>query len=433
MKKFTISILLLYTSVCIKAQDYLINFTGSGQSTTVETVEVKNISQQTTLILSGSDILHLVDVVGINPVSEIKDRLLVYPNPINLSSRIEFYNTRTGDTRIEICDFTGKILTCTSSLLQQGNHIFKISGLCFGIYLVKVSTPEFIYMQRLISTSEIQTVPCLIYEGNTQGTLPQNHLRSINNIVDMQYNDGERLSFKGISSDYAHTITMVPTESQTIDFEFIECRDPAGRNYAVVTAGAQTWMAENLAYSSKINSASQISSAEPCYYVYGYNGTNVTEAKATEYYLDYGVLYNWAAAMTGCPAGWHLPSDNEWSNLTDFTGNINPDNIGNQLKSCRQMDSPLGGDCNTYIHPRWDVDSYNGNYGTDNVGFSCLPGGRKPGSGATEWIGEMGFWWSSTELYGSEAYVRYLAYNTSVVYSPYFNKTYGLSVRCVRD
>ncbi|MBS0010414.1 MAG: hypothetical protein KFF49_03335, partial [Bacteroidales bacterium] len=55
---------------------------------------------------------------------------------------------------------------------------------------------------------------------------------------------------------------------------------------------------------------------DPYYYVYGYEGSNVSEAKATINYQTYGVLYNWPAALTACPDGWHLPTDAERPSLS---------------------------------------------------------------------------------------------------------------------
>ena len=97
------------------------------------------------------------------------------------------------------------------------------------------------------------------------------------------------------------------------------------QTYRIVTIGSQTWMAENLKYLPSVVGPGPGSKKTPHYYVYGYNGTNVTDAKATANYNTYGVLYNWPAAMNGaassttnpsgvqgvCPDGWHLPSDAE--------------------------------------------------------------------------------------------------------------------------
>ncbi len=91
-------------------------------------------------------------------------------------------------------------------------------------------------------------------------------------------------------------------------------------------------MAENLAYLPSVNNCSESSPTQEKYYIYFHAGTNVSDAKATTNYKAYGVLYNWPAAMAGasnssyvpsgvkgiCPDGWHLPSDAEWTILSDY-------------------------------------------------------------------------------------------------------------------
>ncbi|RLD51917.1 MAG: hypothetical protein DRJ05_17940, partial [Bacteroidetes bacterium] len=71
---------------------------------------------------------------------------------------------------------------------------------------------------------------------------------------------------------------------------------------------------------------------------------------------SYGALYNWFAIDNTnglCPSGWHVPTDDEWTALTNFIGGASSPH-GNKLKSCKQVNSPLGGYCNTTEHPRWD-------------------------------------------------------------------------------
>ncbi|HLW09227.1 MAG TPA: SUMF1/EgtB/PvdO family nonheme iron enzyme, partial [Fermentimonas sp.] len=99
---------------------------------------------------------------------------------------------------------------------------------------------------------------------------------------------------------------------------FVDSRD--GNVYPTVTIGNQVWMAENLKYLPQVVGPATASETAPYNYVYDYNGTDVEAAKATENYSDYGVLYNWQAATEACPTGWHLPSDDEWRELTDFIG-----------------------------------------------------------------------------------------------------------------
>ena len=91
MKKATFLFILLFTTVLIKAQDYQISFTGSGQSTNVDSVFVENLTQGTTLELLGSDILHLVQTVGITSKPATNEDLQIFPNPMNETSKLKFH------------------------------------------------------------------------------------------------------------------------------------------------------------------------------------------------------------------------------------------------------------------------------------------------------------------------------------------------------
>ena len=111
------------------------------------------------------------------------------------------------------------------------------------------------------------------------------------------------------------------------------------------------------------------------------------------------------------PGGWHVPSDDEWEILTDHLGG--KDIAGTKMKS-------TGG---------WKND---GN-GTNESGFSGLPGGYRSNSGAFNSIGFDGYWWSSTEGSALNAWYRYLGYYNGVVSRSNVYKKNGFSVRCLRD
>lgn len=146
----------------------------------------------------------------------------------------------------------------------------------------------------------------------------------------------------------------------------------------------------------------------------------------------YGALYNWYAVIDPnglCPMGWHVPTTDEWTELTDYIGGANSPH-GNILKSCRQVNSPLGGSCSTSKHPRWD--EHGTNYGTDDYGFSGLPGGFRYLSGTFYGLGP-GFWWSSTETLSDYAWSRYLYNGYGFIGVYYYDKRRGFSVRCLKD
>jgi len=210
------------------------------------------------------------------------------------------------------------------------------------------------------------------------------------------------------------------------DGQMTDSRD--GTVYKTVTIGNQVWMAENLKYLPSVSGPQTGSQTEPHYYVYAYNGTNVAEAKATSNYKTYGVLYNWSAAMARsksskanpsriqgvCPKGWHVPSDAEWNQLTDYLGGLNT--AGGKLKhnGTTNWSSPNTG-------------------ATNESAFTALPSGLRTSSGIFNYIGKYGYWWSTTEGSANNVLDRSMRYDLGNVSSSNVGKEPGYSVRCLKD
>jgi len=203
---------------------------------------------------------------------------------------------------------------------------------------------------------------------------------------------------------------------------FTDSRD--GKVYKTIKIGNQTWLAENLAYLPAVNSSNEASTTEPRYYVYDYQGNDLIEAKANSNFQTYGVLYNYEAAKIAPPAGWHLPTDEEWKQLEMFLGmsQEEADDHGNRgTDEGDKLKSTSG----------WD-DNGNGN---NQSGFNALPGGIRDYNGGFSVIGEWGEFWSSTfdSAANTHAWNRYLTNTTIDVGRWGFEKRFGLSVRCVKD
>jgi uncharacterized protein (TIGR02145 family) len=188
--------------------------------------------------------------------------------------------------------------------------------------------------------------------------------------------------------------------------------------YRTRQIGEQVWMAENLNYNV---------SGSVCY--------DNSEANCDKY----GRLYNWATAMALpsicntascisqitakhrgiCPEGWHIPSDAEWKKLVDSAGGSSI--AGRYLKATSGWNSCGKGSSYSYQCE-------------DKYGFSAMPGGIGYSSGNFYFIGEYGYWWSTSEYRSEDAYYRDLHYLSDIAgWYNYGAKSSLLSVRCLHD
>jgi uncharacterized protein (TIGR02145 family) len=220
--------------------------------------------------------------------------------------------------------------------------------------------------------------------------------------------------------------------------------DSDGNEYLTILIGGQEWMASNL-------KTTTYRSGEPIEYP-GEDGAawlaNVTGAygwynNSVSNKPHYGAVYNWYATTHPdrlCPAGWKVPNNTDWSQLEQYLaaayGLSNEDIVGamgNRLKSCRQIGSPLGGECATALHPRWA--SHASHYGFDDFGFSALPIGSRVGENG-QFIDNTGLyahWWSTTAESEERAYVRYITFDSGRFFRGSNSKYVGYAVRCVRE
>jgi uncharacterized protein (TIGR02145 family) len=184
---------------------------------------------------------------------------------------------------------------------------------------------------------------------------------------------------------------------------FIDERD--GQTYKTVKMpDGKVWMAQNLNYKPE-------SGNSWCY--------NDDESMGEKY----GRLYDWDTAKLACPKGWRLPSREDWDSLGQAVGGERTPNEDGNIDwygAGKKLKSKSG----------WNK---NGN-GTDDYGFSALPGGgRYDSDGSFNGAGYGGDWWTATEGGAGNAYFRYIGYDYDDVFEDNNNKGYGFSVRCVAD
>jgi len=248
---------------------------------------------------------------------------------------------------------------------------------------------------------------------------------------------GSSSSFGSSSSSGGGDIPIAGCPDAVTGSNSLTC---GGKTYATVEIGGKIWMKENLNYNavgSKCGDAS----------------TNTLKDENTAACDTYGRLYNWSAAMALpskcnsalstsdtdcaigtpnhrgiCPSGWHIPSNAEWDALyrsADGTsGTDSPYSSPTAGKHLKAQDGWT--DCG----PSGSGKDY---LCEDTKAFAALPGGFGYSDGYFSNVGDIGYWWSSSEYDANSAYYRGMNYHYEDAYWDYNDKSYLSSVRCLQD
>lgn len=197
--------------------------------------------------------------------------------------------------------------------------------------------------------------------------------------------------------------------------------------YKTVVIGKYIWMAENLK-TTKFNDGTEIQ------FITGSSNWSVLNDAAYCWYDDdkansviYGALYNFFAVNTGklCPKGWRVPSDEEWKYLEGYVDSLHK--IGDPIWDESRIRGYNAGTC-LKAKLGWKL----GGNGTDDYGFSALPGGERLTSFNNS-KGSCGFWWTCTEFEQSGAWYRCIIYSFSEISRGPHPKRMGFSVRCLKN
>ena len=464
MKKILCFITLALMGTAGFAQTVTLTFTGQdagNQYVQLDRVSVTNLTKdwQETLIWPDTT-LTMQNGTGIDEISDYGSFGLSQntPNPFNGITYVNLTVADAGTVTLDIVDGNGRIVATRHGTSRQcGTHQFRISMAAAGTYVLtarqngKTSSIKMvcngggngngIEYAGIVGTHHGTSLRCATPKSPTRG------------ITTHPFNFGDIMKYVGFATINdteveSLNITQAQNASQTFVLLFSSpCNgtptvtDIDGNVYNTVQIGSQCWMKENLrttkyADNTFIPKDGSYSLTEPYRYAPDNDSLNVP---------TYGYLYNWPAVMHGtassstnpsgvqgiCPMGWHVPSNAEWTQLTDYVSSISEYVCGSDNSYiAKALAAATGWYTNDYT-AEIECAVANDQSSNNSTGFSAMPAGIYNGDYIE--FGNSTFFWSSTMSDINSAYCRHLAFTTSrLLYDDQY-KGRGFSVRCVRD
>lgn len=460
MKKITI--LILHTLICTMgiAQQVVLTFSGQDihahEYVQLSRIEIADVTHNWRDTLIYPDTVAILTVgVGIEENTDNNTFGLAQnnPNPFSGNTNVSLNLAEAGAIAMDIRDVTGRTIdTWHAAFLPIGVHQFHISIADAGIYFLtacqngKTTSVKMVNNGNgtknsieYVETVEAQSHAFQLHQKNgTKGTIPY------------AFSIGDAMTYKGYATingeEMESDLLIKPQlESEEIIFDFTipfvcgsdSIIDADGNSYHTVSIGNQCWMRENLKTTKYANGTAITTGNETSNVVaYWYYPNNDAANKDL-----HGLLYNWKAVMGDeasstanpsgvqgiCPIGWHVPSDAEWTQMTDYVSSQSEYICNNYTTYIAKALASTTG---------WDNNNYECNVGNDSgsnnaTNFSAVPSGLFDGN--YNYFGARAHFWTSTENDSASAFGRYLFYNVGGV-SYYSNdKNKGFSVRCVRD
>ena len=370
------------------------------------------------------------------------------PNPFEESTIVSLCVPEAGNVELEMYDLSGKKVSGYSAYFTAGKHQFRVSAKSPQTYMLTAH-----YAQQTVSIKMISAGYGSANQITYDGTQPIN--MSIKKNLYRAFDYGDLMTYKGYIELEGEDFGSEVVEKQQIVSEYIDLNintfkldgnpcigkqktvtDIDNNVYNTVQIGSQCWMKENLrttkyADGTPIDQGNSTSTTMAYWYYPNNNESN----KAT-----YGLLYNWKAVMGSasssntnpsgvqgiCPNGWHVPSDAEWTQLTDYVSSQNQYVCGsNASYIAKALASNTGWE-------ETDGTCAVGNDQSNNnaLGFGALPAGYY--GGRYDIFGIFAYFWSATES-GAGAFGRYLCSRSAVVVKTAYSQVESYSVRCLRD
>lgn len=450
MKKFFLFIVMSLLGSCVMAQSSVtLTFTcrsDSGVYVQPDYIIIKNLTQNWSDTIYFPDTVYTLDLTtGIGSYSNASITSQVVPNPFSGTSMVNLSLPEQGLVSVEVADMIGRIVASNKYRIQTpGLHQYRVTLHNPGTYIFKARQNGKTTSVKMLNQNDggrdaVEYVGAISEASKGGAAEPKSTKFDSLNYTHV----GDQMSYVGYihrhaSAEILQEINNSETLTLTFNSDGLPCNGAAtvsdidGNVYNTVQIGAQCWMNENLrvtryADNTEIPVGGNGGYDTPYRYVPG-NESNVAA---------YGYLYNWPAVMRGaassgnglqgvCPNGWYMPSNEDWLQLFNYVGGID-ENVcnGDSSHIAKALAAAIGWEnSGTPCAPGNDL------FMNNVSGFAASPAGRYGDLFGS--FGESAYFWSSTAH--DDYYAKYVGmhYNREKVVNSQCDKTYGLSVRCLR-
>ena len=485
MKKLFILYTMVLSCVMGFAQTVTLTFTGRDADNhfiPFNRVLVANVTQGWQETLYYPDTILVMGGTGIEENAITKSFALAQnnPNPFEVTTKATLTTSEAGEVTMEMLDMNGRMVASQKfAAIQAGVHQFVLTVAAPGTYILtarqngKTSSIKRVNNGRgPMDRIEYAGVSGMKIGKSQQGTVSKGSIGNPFNLGDeMVYIGYVNINGTEYASQTIHENQLV-SENFVLNFDVTALvvvqpclgaptvTDHEGHVYNTVQIGHQCWTKENLRTTTSPSTGTYLIPASGTDYTFtGKQARWYNDDPTTYAPMNYGLLYNWNAAVDTfntaygemsvntavnnavsvthnghrrgiCPAGWHLPSDAEWTEMTDYVSS--------------QSEYVCGGNTSYIAKALADSVGWNNSVGTcvvgnnqstnNSTGFSAVPAGFCHGSSFNV-AGNYAYFWSLSQYEGNPnyTYYRYLNYFYANVYRNANDKSIGYSVRCLRD
>ncbi len=415
-------------------------FTAENNGTYVQldSIKIMNRTLGGDTVLVYPDTVLVIEYVGIPENLNTSEGFSVqaYPNPVADYTKLSLFIPENDVVRIHVTDLMGRLIIRHEQELLKGIHTFTFTPGGENFYLVTAEWKGYFKTVKIVNlTKSAGKISSLSYEGFDE---IKGQVKAMVAVQSFDYTPGDELLYIGYTADLESGIIDAPNESRTYTFQFatnIPCPgvptvEYEGQVYNTIQIFSQCWLKENLNVGGMINGTIEQSN----------NGTieKYCHNNQPDSCEKYGALYQWDEMMQYttkpgvqgiCPPGWHIPSDEE---IKILEGAVDRDyGFGNPEWDDYDFSEYRGFDGGTNL--KSTTGWYNGGDGTDLFGFSSLPNGYRMEDGT---FGSSCKWsdlWTSSQNSTVTAWDHYVSYWQPGIMRWYYDKVWGLSVRCLMD